>query len=180
MDSRSRSHPCTRHQVTGDKTGVPGPPHPRATQPPSTSPGLGQGALANKCFWEYSQWGWTGPTHVALPGPPVPHIRAGDPTVAPLPTNTLTLLPAPVVPRNALGIQRATPTIWPATCRPGRLGGPPLLARMNALWTCRRITWEEMGGTETPCFLLLFLSSVLCLFLSLWRLPACGWLRRWA
>lgn len=61
---------------------------------PSAPPGPGQGVFADKCFWECSQWGWTGPTHVALPGPLGPHVLAGDPTAAPLPTNILTLLPA--------------------------------------------------------------------------------------
>lgn len=28
----------------------------------------------------------------------------------------------------------------------------PLLARMNARWTCRRITWEEMGAHQHPAF----------------------------
>lgn len=71
---------------------------------------------------------------------------ARDPTVVPLPTNTLTLMLAPVIPRNALGIQGVTPTIWPGTRWPGSLEAP-LLARLNALWTYLRITWKEMGGT---------------------------------
>lgn len=82
-------------------------------------------------------------------------------------------------PRNALDIQGITPTIRPTTHYPGSTEAP-LLTGPNTLWTCLRIAWEEKGGTYTPRFLLLFLSSVLCLFLSLWRLPVCGQLRLWA
>lgn len=70
---------------------------------------------------------------------------AGDPMVAPRPTNTLTLLLALVTPRNALGIQAATSTIWPAIHRPEGLEAP-LLARPNTLWMCLRITQERMRG----------------------------------
>lgn len=78
---------------------------------------------------------------------PWARIRAGDPTVAPLPTNALTLLPAPVVPRNALGIQGRHPPSGLPRAGQGAWRPPSPGARMNALWTCRRLTWEEMGGT---------------------------------
>lgn len=74
---------------------------------------------------------------------------AGDPMVAPSPTNILTLLLAPVIPTNALGIQGVTPTIRPATRWPGSLEAP-LLAGPNTLWMCLRITQGEMGVHKHP------------------------------
>lgn len=81
----------TKCQVTGQSAR---PPHLRAARPPSAPPGSGQGAWAGKCFWECGQWDWTEPTLWLCLGPGA-CVRAGDPTVAPRPTDTLTLLPAP-------------------------------------------------------------------------------------
>lgn len=170
----SRSHPCTRHQVTGDRTDCQAPGNQGRSVTP---PGPGRGALAGKCFWECGQWDWTGPTMWLCLDPLGLHQGWGSHSGSPAHEHT----------DPAAGLSFPE-TLWAfrgdthhLACHvpAGSLEAPSPGQNERSLDMAENHLGRD-GGTLTPCFLLLVLSSVLCLFLSLWRLPACGWLRLWA
>lgn len=98
-----------------------------------------------------------------------------DPRTAPLPTNTLTLLPV-YVPEKCPGHAGRDTHHLAHHLLAKEHGGPSPGQAERSLDLSENHLGRE-GGHTTPRCLLLFLSSVLCLFLGLWRLPACGQLR---
>lgn len=94
----------------------------------------------------------------------------------PPPTNTLTLLTAPVSQERPQPFRARHPPSGPPPTSQEHRGPSP--GRAAHSLDCLRITQEEQGGTEDPT--LSSSSLVFFPFLSLWSLPACGQLGLWA